>query len=163
MRGVVDRYLSSPHYGERWGKYWLDAAGYADSNGYFNADSDRPLAWRYRDWVVRALNADQPFDRFVREQIAGDEIAGFVPGGKATPEIISLLEATHYLRNSQDGTGESDGNADEVRVDRYTVIEGAIQNVTNSLFGSDDPVPPNANDHKFEPTVRSAITISFRP
>ena len=51
---MVDRYLASPHYGERWGKYWLDAAGYADSNGYFNADTDRPLAWRYRDWVVRA-------------------------------------------------------------------------------------------------------------
>src|SRR5204863_1049867 len=63
---MVDRYLASPHYGERWGKYWLDAAGYADSNGYFNADSDRPLAWRYRDWVVRALNRDLPFDRFVR-------------------------------------------------------------------------------------------------
>ena len=63
---MVDRYLASPHYGERWGKYWLDAAGYADSNGYFNADSDRPLAWRYRDYVVRAFNADKPFDRFVR-------------------------------------------------------------------------------------------------
>src|SRR5262249_47745244 len=47
---MVDRYLASPRYGERWGKYWLDAAGYADSNGYFNADSDRPLAWRYRDY-----------------------------------------------------------------------------------------------------------------
>jgi hypothetical protein len=147
---MVDRYLASPHYGERWGKYWLDAAGYADSNGYFNADSDRPLAWRYRDWVVRALNADMPFDRFVREQIAGDEIARFVPGSEATPEIISLLEATHYLRNSQDGTGESDGNADEVRVDRYTVIEGTIQNVTNSLFGLTIQCA-KCHDHKFEP------------
>src|SRR5437867_677431 len=51
---MVDRYLASPNYGEHWGKYWLDAAGYADSNGYFNADSDRPLAWRYRDYVVRS-------------------------------------------------------------------------------------------------------------
>src|SRR5262249_55544393 len=74
---MVDRYLASPHYGERWGKYWLDAAGYADSNGYFNADSDRPLAWRYRDYVVRAFNADKPYDEFVREQLAGDELAGY--------------------------------------------------------------------------------------
>src|SRR4029453_1001050 len=96
---MVDRYLASPRYGERWGKYWLDAAGYADSNGYFSADSDRPLAYRYRDFVVRSFNRDKPFDQFVREQIAGDELAGFVPGQQATPEIIELLEATHYLRN----------------------------------------------------------------
>src|SRR5687767_14916980 len=74
---MVERYLSSPRHGERWGKFWLDAAGYADSNGYFNADSDRPLAWRYRDHVIRSLNADKPYDRFVREQLAGDELAGY--------------------------------------------------------------------------------------
>jgi hypothetical protein len=150
---MVDRYLASPHYGERWGKYWLDAAGYADSNGYFNADSDRPLAWRYRDWVVRSFNDDKPFDRFVREQIAGDEIAGYVPGSPATPEIIDLLEATHYIRNSQDGTGESDGNPEEVRIDRYTVIEGAIQNITNSLFGLTIQCA-KCHDHKFEPIAQ---------
>ena len=73
---MVDRHLASPHFGERLGKVWLDAAGYADSNGYFNADSDRPLAYRYRDYVIRAINNDKPFDQFVREQIAGDELAG---------------------------------------------------------------------------------------
>src|SRR5437870_8060697 len=67
---MVERYLSSPRYGERWGKHWLEVAGYADSNGYFSADSDRPLAWRYRDYVVRSLNRDKPFDQFVREQLA---------------------------------------------------------------------------------------------
>src|SRR5262249_1683316 len=66
---MVERALSSPHYGERWGKYWLDAAGYADSNGYFSADSDRPLAYRYRDYVFRSFNQDKPFDRFVQEQL----------------------------------------------------------------------------------------------
>src|SRR5262245_53389568 len=60
---MVERYLASSHYGERWGKYWLDTVGYADSNGYFNADSDRPHAWRYRDYVIRAFNADKPYDR----------------------------------------------------------------------------------------------------
>src|SRR5205807_379183 len=150
---MVDRYLASSHYGERWGKYWLDAAGYADSNGYFNADSDRPLAWRYRDWVVRALNRDEPFDAFIRAQLAGDELAGFVSGNDATPEIIELLEATHYLRNGQDGTGESDGNPDEVRVDRYTVIESAIQNVTNSLLALTIQCA-KCHDHKFEPIAQ---------
>src|SRR5690242_20922713 len=60
---LVDRLLASPRYGERWGKHWLDASGYADSNGYFSADSDRPLAYRYRDYVIRALNADRPLDQ----------------------------------------------------------------------------------------------------
>src|SRR5262249_14915927 len=90
---MIERYLASPHYGERWGKFWLDAAGYADSNGYFNADSDRPLAWRYRDYVVGAFNADKPFDRFVREQLAGDELVGFTPGGGATPAMGEALTA----------------------------------------------------------------------
>src|SRR5213075_707047 len=119
---MVDRFLASPRYGERWGKYWLDIAGYAESNGYFSADSDRPHAWRYRDYVIRAFNADKPFDRFVQEQLAGDELA-------------DLLAATHFLRNAPDGTGESDGNADEVRIDRYTVLEGTLQITMNSLLG----------------------------
>src|SRR5262245_50386592 len=78
---MLDRYLASPRYGERWGKFWLDSAGYADSNGYFDADSNRPFAWRYRDYVVRAFNADKPYDRFVKEQMAGDEMGGDATGG----------------------------------------------------------------------------------
>ena len=147
---MVERYLASPHYGERWGKYWLDAAGYADSNGYFNADTDRPLAYRYRDYVVRCLNQDKPFDRFIVEQIAGDELSGFVPGQDATPEMISLLEATHYLRNGQDGSGESDGNPDEVRTDRYAALESTSQIVASSLLGLTMQCA-KCHDHKFEP------------
>src|SRR5579871_6196762 len=97
---MVDRYLASPHYGERLGKVWLDAAGYADSNGYFGADTDRPLAYRYRDYVIRAINADKPFDEFIREQIAGDELAGIkskngdaaVASSLSPARIIELLE-----------------------------------------------------------------------
>ncbi|MGD9724098.1 MAG: PSD1 and planctomycete cytochrome C domain-containing protein [Pirellulales bacterium] len=147
---MVDRYLASPHYGERWGKHWLDAAGYADSNGYFSADSDRPLAYRYRDYVVRALNEDKPFDRFVLEQMAGDELSGYVPGQNATPAMISLLEATHYLRNGQDGTGESDGNPEEVRIDRYSALEATTQIVSSSLLGLTLQCA-KCHDHKFEP------------
>jgi hypothetical protein len=71
---LVDRLLASPHYGERWGQHWLDLAHYADSNG-FELDAERPDAWRYRDWVVSALDADLPYDRFLMLQIAGDDLA----------------------------------------------------------------------------------------
>jgi hypothetical protein len=151
---MVDRYLASPHYGERWGKFWLDAAGYADSNGYFNADSDRPLAWKYRDYVVKSFNADKPYDRFVKEQLAGDELAGYVPGGDVTPAMVEALTATHFLRNAPDGTGESDGNPDEVRTDRFTVLEGNVQNLMNCLLGLTVQCA-RCHDHKFEPLTQA--------
>jgi len=150
---MTERYLASPRYGERWGKHWLDAAGYADSNGYFNADSDRPLAYRYRDYVIRSLNHDKPFDQFVREQLAGDELSGWKPGQAATAEIIELLEATHFLRNGQDGSGESDGNPDEVRTDRYYALESAMQIIGSSLLGITFQCA-KCHDHKFEPVTQ---------
>jgi hypothetical protein len=150
---MVARYLDSPRYGERWAKHWLDAAGYADSNGYFSADSDRPLAYRYRDYVVRSLNRDTPFDRFIHEQLAGDELAGWKPGQPATPEIIELLEATHFLRNGQDGSGESDGNPDEVRTDRYYALESEMQIIGSSLLGLTVQCA-KCHDHKFEPLTQ---------
>ncbi|MEZ6034300.1 MAG: PSD1 and planctomycete cytochrome C domain-containing protein [Planctomycetaceae bacterium] len=154
---LIDHYLASPQYGIRWGRHWLDAAGYADSNGYFNADSDRPLAYRYRDYVVRSINADKPFDRFVREQIAGDEMAGFIPEQhrhSATSEMIDMLIATHYLRNGQDGSGESDGNPDEVRIDRYTALESSQQIIASSLLGLTFQCA-KCHDHKFEPLTQA--------
>ena len=163
---MVDRLLASPHFGERLGKVWLDAAGYADSNGYFNADSDRPLAYRYRDYVIRSLNSDKPFDEFIREQIAGDELAEITarPGETVPPpardaaaaaaaRTIELLEATHFLRNGQDGTGESDGNPDEVRIDRYTVLETTMQNISTGLLGLTIQCA-KCHDHKFEPLTQ---------
>jgi hypothetical protein len=68
---VVDRLLASPHYGERWAQHWLDVVRYAESNGY-EADGERPHAWRYRDYVIGAFNDDLPWDRFITEQLAGD-------------------------------------------------------------------------------------------
>lgn len=150
---MVERYLMSPHYGERLGKVWLDAAGYTDSNGYFNADSDRPLAYRYRDWVVRAFNRDLPYDQFVRDQLAGDEVANFIPDQDASPDMIEKLEATHYIRNGQDGSGESDGNPDEVRIDRYTALESSMQNISSSLLGLTIQCA-KCHDHKFEPLTQ---------
>ena len=86
----VDRLLASPHYGERWARHWLDLARYADSDGY-EKDWVRPYAWRYRDWVIDALNRDMPFDQFTIEQIAGDLLpdatadSGSPPASTATP------------------------------------------------------------------------------
>jgi len=147
---MVDRYLASPRYGERWGKFWLDTAGYADSNGYFNADTDRPLAYRYRDYVVRSINSDKPFDQFIREQLAGDEMSGFTTDVDATPRMIELLEATHYLRNAPDGTDSSDGNDNERTIDKLTVLEGAQQIIGSSLMGLTLQCA-KCHDHKFEP------------
>ena len=147
---MVERYLHSPRYGERWGKYWLDAVGYADSNGYFGADTDRPYAYRYRDYVVRSINADKPWDQFAREQLAGDELAGYQTGGSVSPQMVELLEAAHFLRNSPDGTDSSDGNPDEVRADKYAVLEGTAQIIGSSLLGMTVQCA-RCHDHKFEP------------
>ena len=75
---VVDRLLASPRYGERWGRHWLDVARYADSNG-MDDNLAYPEAWRYRDYVIAAFNADKPFDRFLEEQLAGDLLAEVQP------------------------------------------------------------------------------------
>jgi hypothetical protein len=150
---MVERLLASPAYGERWGKYWLDAMGYVESNGYFSADSDRPLAYRYRDYVIRAFNDDRPLDRIVREQLAGDELSGYGPGVEITPALVDQLAATHYLRNGQDGTGESDGNPDEVRADKVAVLDGAVQIIGSSLLGLTLQCA-KCHDHKFEPVTQ---------
>ena len=150
---LVERLLASAHYGECWGRHWLDAAGYADSNGYFDADSDRPLAWKYRDYVIKSFNEDKPFDRFIREQLAGDELAGYQPDGDITPEMEEPLVATHFLRNAPDGTGESDGNAQELRADRYAVLEGNVQIIGSAFLGLTVQCA-RCHNHKFEPITQ---------
>jgi len=149
----VESFLASPRYGERWGRHWLDIVAYADSNGYFSADSDRPLAWKFRDYVVRSINADKPLDQFIREQIAGDELVGYVAGGDVTPEMVDPLIATHFWRNAPDGTGESDGNPLEVKVDKYAVLEGSVQ-VLGSAFLGLTVQCARCHDHKFEPVTQ---------
>ena len=150
---MVDRYLASPGFGERWGKHWLDAAGYADSNGYFSADTDRPFAYRYRDYVIQSLNADKPFDRFLREQLAGDELAQFRPGTAATPETIELLIATHFLRNGQDGTDIGVQEPEAFEIDRRAALEATVQVTASSLLGLTAHCA-RCHDHKFEPITQ---------
>ncbi|MCX7418502.1 MAG: DUF1549 domain-containing protein, partial [Planctomycetia bacterium] len=150
---MVDRYLASTGFGERWGKHWLDAAGYADSNGYFSADTDRPLAYRYRDYVIQSLNADKPFDRFLREQLAGDELAQFRPGTATTSEAIELLIATHFLRNGQDGTDIGVQEPEAFEIDRRAALEAAVQVTASSLLGLTAHCA-RCHDHKFEPITQ---------
>lgn len=150
---MVDRYLASARFGERWGKHWLDAAGYADSNGYFSADTERPLAWRYRDYVIRSLNADKPFDRFLREQLCGDELAQFHPGHPVTPGQIELLEATHFLRNGQDGSDIGVQEPEAFEVDRRAALEAVVQVTATSLLGLSVHCA-RCHDHKFDPITQ---------
>jgi len=100
---VVDRLLASPHYGERWGRHWLDVAGFAESS-LFIGDQVRPGFWRYRDYVIRAFNSDKPYDRFITEQIAGDELFDWRNTEAFSPEQIDLLAATGFLRCPPDAT-----------------------------------------------------------
>src|SRR5438874_2720953 len=162
---LVESFLSSCQYGERWGRHWLDIVGYADSNGYFNADSDRPLAWKFRDYVARSINADKPLDRFICEQIAGDELAGYVAGGDVTPEMVDPLVATHFWRNAPDGTTESDGNPLEVKIDKYAVLEGNVQMLGSAFLGLTLQCA-RCHDHKFEPVTQAeyyALQAIIRP
>ena len=108
---MVERALKSPHYGERWGRHWLDLARYADSDGY-EKDRARPHAWRYRDWVINSLNADMPFDQFTIAQIAGDMLA---------EASVSDRVASGFHRNTLHNTeGGTDREEDRVKktVDR---------------------------------------------
>ena len=99
---LVERLLASKNYGERWARHWLDVVGYADSNGYSEADSVRPQAWRYRDYVIRAMNEDKPWDEFIQEQLAGDELAGATHAdfkqAVLDPRRTDQLIATAFLR-----------------------------------------------------------------
>ena len=150
---MVDRYLASPRYGERWGQYWLDAAGYADSSGYFSNERDRPLAWRYRDYVIESFNADVPFDQFVREQLAGDELINYRPSEELAAEKMRALVATHYLSNAPDGTDQSAGSPDAQRIDRYAALEGTQQVIASSLLGLSLKCA-RCHNHKFEPITQ---------
>jgi hypothetical protein len=138
---VVDRLLASAHYGERWALKWLDVVRYADTNG-FELDADRPHAWRYRDYVIHAFNADKPYDRFLREQLAGDEL---FPGD---PEA---LIATGYLRaGSEHIVG---GNVDPEE-SRQEVLTEIATNVGQAFLGMTVNCA-RCHNHKFDPILQA--------
>ncbi len=135
---LVDRLLASPRYGERMARSWLDLVRYADSDGY-RIDDYRPDAWRYRDYVIRAFNDDKPYDRFVQEQLAGDEMF---------PDDPDALLATGYLRhwiyeyNSRDARGQWD------------VILNDLTDTTGDVFLGMGVQCARCHDHKFDPILQ---------
>jgi mono/diheme cytochrome c family protein len=128
---LVDELLASPAYGERWGRHWLDVAGYADSDGYSEKDLERKWAYRYRDYVIRSLNADKPWNQFLIEQLAGDELLT-PPYANLSSEQADCLIATGFLRMGPDGTG--DGGVDHT-VARNEVVAETIKIVSTSVLG----------------------------
>ncbi|HST20040.1 MAG TPA: DUF1553 domain-containing protein [Blastocatellia bacterium] len=131
---VIERLLASPHYGERWGRHWLDLARYADSGGY-EFDYDRPHAWRYRDWVIRAFNEDKPYDQFIREQLASDQ---------SNPADTDALIPTGFCRN---GPTVDNAEDEETRMDELD----DIVTTTSSVFLGLTVGCARCHDHKYDP------------
>lgn len=128
---LVEMMLDSPAYGERWGRHWLDIAGYADSDGYTSKDTQRQWSYKYRDYVIRSLNDDKSWKDFIVEQLAGDELVA-LPYQNLSTDAAEKLIATGFLRMGPDGT--SDGSADQ-NVARNDVIAETIKIVSTSLLG----------------------------
>lgn len=157
---MVDTLLASPHYGERWARHWLDAAGYADSDGSTLADAQRPWAWRYRDYVIDSFNADKPFDQFITEQLAGDELAG-PADGDWTARQVELLTATGFLRMAADGTGSGDNSPES----RNKTISDTLQIIGSTLLASSLQCA-QCHDHRYDPISHRdyfALRAIFEP
>jgi len=133
--GLVKKLLAKPSYGERWGRHWLDVVRYADTNGY-ERDAIKPQVWKYRDYVIRSLNADQPFDRFVVEQMAGDEL----PDSNA-----ETLLATGFHR-----LGPWDDEPADPMEDRFDQLDDLL-NTTSQAFLGMTLACARCHNHKFEP------------
>ena len=135
---VVDRLLASPRYGERWARHWLDLARYADSEG-FKSDETRPNIWRYRDYVIDAFNQDKPYDRFIKEQIAGDELY---------PHDPAALIATGFNRHFPD-----ESNARKLMERRQQILND-ITDTVGSVFLGLTYGCAKCHDHKFDPILQ---------
>lgn len=135
---VIDRLLASPHYGERAAQFWLDLVRYAETDG-FRADDHRPEAYRYRDYVIRAFNADLPYDRFLRQQLAGDELE---------PDNPEAVVATHFLRLWPD-----EFNAVNLE-QRWQEILDEVTEVTGLAFLGLTVGCARCHDHKYDPTTQ---------
>jgi cytochrome c553 len=161
---LIDHLLASPHFGERWARHWLDLARFAESHG-FEHDYDRPSAYHYRDFAIKAINDDLPFDTFVKWQLAGDEIA---------PDNNEALKATGYLAA---GVHSTQITANEVEKHRYDEMDDMLATIGTSMLGLTFSCA-RCHDHKFDPipqadyyrmlstfttTVRSEIDLDLDP
>jgi hypothetical protein len=137
---LVDRLLASPHYGEKWGRHWLDLARYADSNGQ-EGDEDRPTAYHYRDFVIRSLNADMPYDTFVRWQLAGDELS---------PDNPLALSATGFLTAGPHAVLGNNLLEEERIRERYNEMDDILSTTGQTFLGMTFGCA-RCHDHKYDP------------
>ena len=158
---LIDRLLASPHYGERWGQHWLDVVRYADTGGYSN-DYERSNAWRYRDYVIRAFNLDKPYDEFVIEQIAGDELANASARARLALEDDSAVHQNSVEGNYSDAEAEQVvatgflrmGPWDNAMIQAPQARQIYLDDVVNSVgqsFLATTMRCVKCHDHKFDP------------
>lgn len=141
FENVVDRLLSSPHYGERWGRHWLDVARYSDTSGN-SSDYPVPQAHKYRDWVIEAFNRDLPYDQFLREQLAGDLLPS-----KDDAERYRRITATGYLAIARRFGGDRMGEF-------HLTLDDTIDNLGRAMLGTSIACA-RCHDHKFDPFTTS--------
>jgi hypothetical protein len=152
---VIDRLLASPHYGERWGRHWLDVARFAESNG-FEHDEVRPDAWRYRDYVIKSFNDDKPYDRFIKEQIAGDLLKEMVDGqwlmvnGNVNPQPSTLNPSDLLIATGFNLLGPDMTDAADQKQRRQNTLND-MTDVTGLAFLGMTVACARCHDHKFEP------------
>jgi len=146
---VLDTLLASPHYGEQWGRHWLDVAGYSDSRGDAG-DSDREVSWKYRDYVINAMNRNKPINLFLLEQMAGDQLVNYKPGTRPSPDQIEPLTATGFLRTTADITD----NQTIYEVDKYfDAQQKAMETSLKATLGLTVQCS-RCHDHKFDPLLQ---------
>ena len=141
---LVERLLSSPEFGVRWGRHWLDVAGYAESDGGSGNDARRPNAWHYRDYVFESFNQNKPINQFLREQLAGDELISGKPNTN-DPRHVELLTATGFMRMAPDSTQSSNS-----LTDRNQAAADAVQVIGSSTLGLTVGCA-QCHDHKYDP------------
>ncbi len=157
----VEALLASPRYGERWGRHWLDVVRFAQSNGY-ERDGEKREAWRYRDYVIRAFNQDKPYDQFIREQIAGDELASTLleKDGRAGNAWKDAVVATGFLR-----MGVHDDEPDDKLQAEYDELDDIV-GTTGAAFLGMTVACARCHDHKFDPIPQRdyySMLAIFRP
>ena len=145
---LVGELLKSPHYGERWGRHWLDAAGYVDGKLDNDLGTIYPNTgiWRYRDYVVRSFNEDKPFDQFLTEQLAGDELVDWRKAGTFDARTVALLTATGFLRNADDHTDFPQYGVEK----RYEVINETLDMFSTAVLGLTMECC-RCHNHKYDP------------
>jgi hypothetical protein len=171
---MIDRLLESPQYGERWGRHWLDVAGYADSAGVLSEDRPLPTAFRYRDYVIRAFNSDKPYDRFLLEQIAGDELTdywvAYETQDRLPDDVVEAITATGFLRCAPDASRPDFTTIKNAAAQYfYPTINDTLQIVSSSAMGLTVQCA-RCHSHKYDPVpqseyyrLQSIFMAAFRP